>query len=751
MRDADVVCRLGRVYPTAPGQRTWVSRPRLLQMLAGRPEDPRASIILISAPAGAGKSVLARQWLETDDRAHLEIPATPGLDEPLALIHALVDLLESVGPAARNLRASITSTEPRLSTIVLPALERLAASRSQDYVLVVDDVHLLRNPACDGVLRAVCNGTPDESQVILLGRGEAPAWLARARAEGRLREITGLDLRFEASEAADLFQGMGVVSRGVDVDDVVATTEGWAVALYLTGLAMRRSTNGFSTALAEGIRNSNRFIGDYISTEVLHPLEPELQSFVIRTSVLDELRPELCDAVLGRNDSLALLSQLQEQLQLMIPLDPGGRRLRYHHLLGEALLLELSRRAPAEIPVLHARASRWYADNGLLDEAVRHAKAAGDLTEVGRLVWSASGNLIGSGDKDRLAIWLADLSEGQVAHDRWLCLAAAWVALQSGHTDRMDRWILRAESHAGENWRARAHDDSYAAQLALIQALVGRAGLSTTQVLATAALGGLPADSPYRAAALFILGVALTLNRDVESGRRALADAERLARVLDVPIVQADSLSWQGVLALSAGDLPNARRIIRRATGIVIEHRLERLTTAAHSLTAQALLQALAHEPAASTTLATARRLTAQLGDTVPWFGVCGRLIQARAAVSLGEGALARQLLTEAKARMTPDLHDSLAQDLQNETDRALSLINVDGVTSPALTPAELRILQFLPSHVQLPQIGEHLFVSTNTVKSHVMAIHRKLGVTSRAEAVVRARELGLLEAPPVD
>ena len=135
----------------------------------------------------------------------------------------------------------------------------------------------------------------------------------------------------------------------------------------------------------------------------------------------------------------------------------------------------------------------------------------------------------------------------------------------------------------------------------------------------------------------------------------------------------------------------------------------------------------------------------------MPWFAVCGRLVQARAAVSLGEGALARQLLTEATARMSPDLRASLAQDLQDDVEHSLSLMKVDGMMVPALTAAELRVLQFLPSHLQLPQIGEHLFVSSNTVKTHVMSIHRKLGVTSRDQAVARARELGLLEAPAYD
>jgi len=166
-------------------------------------------------------------------------------------------------------------------------------------------------------------------------------------------------------------------------------------------------------------------------------------------------------------------------------------------------------------------------------------------------------------------------------------------------------------------------------------------------------------------------------------------------------------------------------------------------------MTAQALVLAMRGDKStASTTLVTARRLSGLLGDAAPWFAVAGRLVQARTAILLGDGATARQLITEAKTHMTPELSASSAADSLAEAENALAQMTALGGPTSALTTAELRVLQFLPSHLTLKQIGEHLFVSLSTVKTHVLSIYRKLGVRSRAEAVTRARVLGLVEAP---
>jgi len=262
------------------------------------------------------------------------------------------------------------------------------------------------------------------------------------------------------------------------------------------------------------------------------------------------------------------------------------------------------------------------------------------------------------------------------------------------------------------------------------------------------ALDGLHPDDPWRSVAAFISAVCLTLLRDPR-GMPLLLEAQSLARALEVHLLEADALAWRGVLALLAGDVTSGMLLVAESTALVQRHNLERFVTSANSFTAQALADSVRPDrDRAALALATARRLTVAGNGIAPWFQVCGRLVQARAALNLGDGALARLLLSEARAQMTPDLAGSAAQDMLEATEAALQVTINQGGSVAAITAAEMRVLQFLPSHLTFPQIGEHVFLSGTTVKTHALAIYRKLGATSRDEAVTRARLLGLVEAP---
>lgn len=229
-------------------------------------------------------------------------------------------------------------------------------------------------------------------------------------------------------------------------------------------------------------------------------------------------------------------------------------------------------------------------------------------------------------------------------------------------------------------------------------------------------------------------------------------EADVVAASLGVPVIEANAKSWMGLMALGAGERERGIRLISDAAEVTRRHHVDRLATGALSTTAQALVLALVGDTTAATsTLATARRLSGLAGAVAPWFAVTGRVIQARTAILLGDGATARLLLAEAETHLTPDLEASVASEDLAKAKAALAKMSDQGGTAGVLTTTELRVLPFLPSYLTLQQIGEHLFISQSTVKTHVLSIYRKFGVNSRADAVARARELGLVESPIAD
>ncbi len=456
-----------------------VPRQRLLGVLK---QQPLASAVVISAAAGSGKSTLASQWSEIDDRPHALVALAPHLDDPAVLGSLIVDALEEFGPSAPSTRAVLTGTEPEFSAVLLPAIRELAASRTRPFVLVLDDAHLLRESRCHQLLAALCDGIPDGSTLTLVTRDAAPAWLGRARVEGRLTEVR--DLAMDRDEAALLFVAAGVHLEETELADVLSRSEGWAVGLYLVALA-RTDGRGSPTG------DFRRFLDDYLQTQVLDALTLDQQDFLTSTSGLDELSGPLCDAVTGRADSETMLRELARRVQLVITVDGHPPRYRYHHLLADCLQAILCVRDPGSIPELHARAAQWFAARGDLDSAIRHAKRSGDLRLTGELVWSEIVPCIGSGRPDRLGLWLGDLDDRQLQEDRWLSLAASWLALQQGNGGRMRRWALAAEAHAGRDWRRRVATDDYAASLATLLVLIGQS-LNDVVTLAGDALEGLP-------------------------------------------------------------------------------------------------------------------------------------------------------------------------------------------------------------------------------------------------------------------
>lgn len=732
--------------PAARAAPASVARERLLTSLTASARP----IIVISGAAGSGKSTLAAQFLDRDGTAQATVRVTPTLDDPALLAVAIARGLDSSGRAARAITASATASEPAFSSIILPAVSQLLPSRHRSINLLIDDVHLLSKPKCRAILERIAATVPQGSRLLLVTREDAPDWLARPRAEGLVYDVPPGDLAFDTEEARALFEGMHVSVGEREIEQIVADSEGWAVGLYLIALARQGERTAVPSEPVPGERQSERYLLDYVRSQVLSEFDAAHRAFLLDTSILEELRPSLCEAVTQDPSAPEILADLQARLQLVVPSDDSSPA-RYHHLLGQALRAELARVHPSLVPRLHERAARWYEREGQTDAAIAHAKAADALALAGSLMWSRLIECVASGRPDRLSSWLEGLSPDRIAQDRWLSMAAAWLAMQTADQEGIHRWTLHCEVLAGPSWRGRATGDEYAAALAVLRALIGDEGPAAMSELAESAYRGLPSDNGFRGPAAFLWGVGLTLQGDFVRGDETLRTAELLGRSLDAPVSIADSLSWRGLLAIYRGEAQEGIRLISEARDVMDDYQLHRLATSVHAISAQALMLALRGDKrSARTTLGTARRMMTITESVGPWFAVCGRLIQARAAVLLGDGAMARTLLGEARVLMTPDLEGTLVSTLMSAAADSLDTVTSDGISAGSLTAAELRVLQFLPSHLTFPKIGEHLFLSTNTVKTHALSIYRKLGVTSRAEAVERARGLGLVEAPLV-
>jgi LuxR family transcriptional regulator, maltose regulon positive regulatory protein len=705
-------------------------RDRLVRRLTQAADVPLA---LLVAPAGYGKTTLLAQWVQTDPR-----PATwISVDDDPERLHNLLDRAIGEIRTGARLRSARENRGGSTLVTVMRSLERIA----HPFVIVLDDVDRLRDAASLDALAAIADVMPEGSQLALASREEPALPIGRLRAQGKLVDLRARDLAMTRREAAAMLSLAGLELSSEDLLVLLQRTEGWPAGLYLAALSLRENPD-LHRAVAR-FAGDDRLAADYLRDELLNGLDADRREFLRRASVLETLSGPVCDEVLDRVGSGCVLRDLSRSNALVAPLDNTDATYRCHPMLARMLRAELIRAEPQREPELHLRASAWYANRGDLDRAIGHAIDAGDVANAGELLWAAVPSRVFDGHRAQVARWLGRFTREQIAAHPTLALTAAATHLAAGERDLVEHWTAAAERGLG----GARPPSSLSVGVAVLRAAVARDGIAGMARDAGIAYELAEDDSPWRALCCLLRGVAEHLRGDDAAARADLEEGARRGAIV-APSVQVLCLAQLALIAIAEGDWEQGPLLASRARAQVERLGLTDYPACALVYAVSALVRA--HRDRVEDAQADRRRaieLLTTLVDYVPWYDVETRVALARAALRLGDVTGTRTLLGEA-VRMLAGTRDAIV--LQEWIDELWEQADAFAVTAligpSSLTTAELRVLALLPTHLSFREMGRRLHVSANTIKTHAHAVYRKLDVCSRSEAVVRARETGLLD-----
>ena len=717
-----------------------VNRPALVKRLM---DGDAASLALIVAPAGYGKSTLLSEWAAFDERPFIRVTLDRDSQDIVAAVASIAQGFSELGWIGADVwpltAAGVTADGPG----ALRSLMRSPELAGRRFVLVLEDCHAVAPTALRAIVAVLLEELEDGSQVAIVSRAEPTLPTGRLRAHRRLLEVGVEDLKMTPAEAATLLRLAGLELEFGTVQALMAQTEGWPAGLYLAGLALRRQgCAAAGTAIPDA---ADHVIADYVRDEFFAELEPEAMSFLTRTSVLDELSGPLCDAVLGQSGSAATLAELVRGNLMLVSLDHRRERFRWHALFGAALRAELRRAEPEAEARLHGRASAWLQQHGDMEGAIGHAVAAGDAARAGDLLWANAAYYLFSGRVEAVEAWLGAFNPDQIAGCPALALAAAHSCLIAGRIGPARHWSLLAADAAPTG--APTATPSLEAGIAIIDAAAATTGPAQMAQHAARAYELEPDHSPWRPICCLLGGAAEHLAGNRRSAEQRLLEGVELGAV-GAPSIGSLCLAQLTMIAIDDGDSDQAGEYAERAASIVGRHpSLAASPISALVFAATAATRAHAGRiDEAKQDLRCAIDLLASLGDFVPWYGAETRILLARAAIGLADTVRARTLLAEASrlARRTP--HAPIFARYFDDAWAQIDTLAETALSGPSsLTIAELRILRFLPSHRSLREIAERLDVSVNTVKTQAHAIYRKLDAASRSEAIERASAAGLL------
>ena len=558
----------------------------------------------------------------------------------------VAEALDAVEPIDGRVFDALASPGSSVPGSVVPRLGSAFSSMSVPVVLVLDDVHVLRNSECRAALSVLADHVPGGSRLVLAGRAEPPLRVARLRAEGRILQIGPDDLALTASEASLLLRNAGVALGEDDVAELHRRTEGWAAGLYLAALYLREGGPLASAAVSFG--GDDRLVSEYLESEFLARISQRDRAFLTQTAVLERMCGPLCEAVLELPGAGAILADLARSNLLLVPLDRRGEWYRYHHLFRDMLLAELHRQAPGLMPVLRRRAASWCLQNGLAEEALQYSIAAGDVDAVAGLVEQLAVLAYRQGRVTTVQRWFGWLEErgGIEGHPMVAVLAALLSALVARPADA-ERW-----ADAVDRWQygdpARPDDPSTEAWAAMVRALLCRHGAERMRADADEAVRRFATESFVIPTHKLVQGIARVLSGDLDGGDASLEDAASIAEQVGAREDLVAALCERALVAITRGEWDRAEVLSGQARTAL--RRARREESWATPLVCAAQARVALHRadlPAVRQHLVTAQRLRPELTYALPHFALQARIELTRVYLALADLAGARTLMRE--------------------------------------------------------------------------------------------------------
>jgi len=431
---------------TPPVRANCIVRPRLTEQI-NRGLDK--ALVLISAPAGYGKTTLVSSWLREINAPSAWLSLEEGDNDPIRFLQYLIAALERIIPTLRpDSLGLLQGMQPAPFDALTSLLINEIAENSAPFVLVLDDFHVIHAKPILEMLAFLLEHMPPQMHLVLLARTDPPLPLSRLRARDQLVDLRADQLRFTLDEiAVFLRQVMGLRLSADDIAAMEARTEGWIAGLQLAALSMQgcQDIHGFVSAFT----GSHYYIMDYLVEQVLQIQSEKVRSFLLQTSVLDRMCGPLCNAVVQADatepmDGRAMLEALEQINLFVIPLDDERRWYRYHHLFADVLNRHLEHLFPNQLPELHRRASQWYEQNEIIPEAIQHALMAGDQQRAARLVEQNGCTLIMQGEVVTLLKWIQAVESYLRTHP-WMAIQKAWALSLTGSLDQVEPTLQPAE------------------------------------------------------------------------------------------------------------------------------------------------------------------------------------------------------------------------------------------------------------------------------------------------------------------